>query len=230
MDLPKNVINSISNIDKYVNDFTVKLNDANELYSLLLLNNLIIDCRMELTCVKNELGVSHSKYIELSSYLVRFATEHNIELLKFIIKMSSEAGMGIQLLLVEMDDKKLGKTVIDVFNTIFGEIEKIECDNDTKEWFLERKKIIGNMKYLLKPKSGCYIATMAYGDYNHPQVIKLRKFRDLYLSNSSYGRSLINLYYLISPKIVVLLNGNKYANALSRVVLNVFISFVSKRK
>lgn len=25
---------------------------------------------------------------------------------------------------------------------------------------------------------GCYIATMAYGDYNHPQVIKLRKFRD----------------------------------------------------
>ena len=27
-------------------------------------------------------------------------------------------------------------------------------------------------------KVGCYIATMVYGDYNHPQVLVLRRFRD----------------------------------------------------
>jgi phosphotransacetylase len=30
-------------------------------------------------------------------------------------------------------------------------------------------------------QNGCYIATIAYGSYDHYQVIKLRKFRDTYL-------------------------------------------------
>ena len=39
----------------------------------------------------------------------------------------------------------------------------------------------------------CYIATMAYGDYDHPQVMILRKFRDDTLSNTFFGRSFIQI-------------------------------------
>lgn len=42
-----------------------------------------------------------------------------------------------------------------------------------------------------KSTGGCYIATMAYGGYEHPQVIELRKFRDNTLSKSALGRGFI---------------------------------------
>ena len=51
-------------------------------------------------------------------------------------------------------------------------------------------------------KDGCFIATEVYGNYNHPQVLKLRKFRDSRLKNSFTGRKLIFIYYNISPKII----------------------------
>src|SRR5690606_15252813 len=49
-----------------------------------------------------------------------------------------------------------------------------------------------------KPKEGCYIATMIYGDYDHPQVIVLRSFRDNYLCKSYVGRLFIRFYYKVS--------------------------------
>jgi hypothetical protein len=37
--------------------------------------------------------------------------------------------------------------------------------------------------------SSCFVATTAYGDRNHPDVVLLRKFRDEVLTRSSAGRS-----------------------------------------
>ncbi len=46
---------------------------------------------------------------------------------------------------------------------------------------------------------GCFIATAAYGDYGHPHVRLLRKFRDRYLVTSSFGRMFVDMYYRYSP-------------------------------
>lgn len=70
---------------------------------------------------------------------------------------------------------------------------------------------------------GCYIATMAYGDYEHPQVIELRKFRDNILQNSIVGRSFIKFYYKYSPKLVELLKNQKAVNKTIRTILDTFI-------
>jgi hypothetical protein len=67
-----------------------------------------------------------------------------------------------------------------------------------------------------KKSEGCYIATMAYGDYNHPKVIVLRRFRDDILAKSVYGRVFIKIYYWISPKLVKMLSNHKYINAAIR--------------
>lgn len=50
-------------------------------------------------------------------------------------------------------------------------------------------------------KEGCYIATAVYGSYDHPNVLVLRRFRDVYLSNTKWGRAFIRVYYRYSPSI-----------------------------
>lgn len=75
---------------------------------------------------------------------------------------------------------------------------------------------------------GCYIATMAYGDYDHPQVIELRKFRDNYLSKSSLGRHFIKFYYKNSPNWVEKLKNKTTINRTIRYSLNMLISIIKK--
>lgn len=71
---------------------------------------------------------------------------------------------------------------------------------------------------------GCYIATMAYGDYDHPQVKILRKYRDESLAMSLFGRGFISLYYATSPYLVRLLQNQEYINKLIRNLLDRFIN------
>ena len=73
---------------------------------------------------------------------------------------------------------------------------------------------------------GCYIATMAYGDYNHPQVLILRKFRDEKLSSSAFGRWFIKTYYHYSPKLVEQLKNSKRINRSIRSTLNLIIKLI----
>lgn len=75
---------------------------------------------------------------------------------------------------------------------------------------------------------GCYIATMAYGSYEHPQVFELRKFRDDFLAKTIAGRMFIQTYYFISPKLVELLKNQKSVNTLIRKALNQFIKVIKK--
>lgn len=76
---------------------------------------------------------------------------------------------------------------------------------------------------------GCYIATMAYGDYNHPQVMVLRYYRDQVLSNSFLGRAFIRLYYFVSPKLVSVLQGHNVINYRIRTMLDKLVILIRDR-
>lgn len=82
-----------------------------------------------------------------------------------------------------------------------------------------------------KPKrnEGCYIATMAYGDYDHPQVIVLRNYRDQVLSRSAIGRSFIRFYYFVSPKLVSVLQGHNAINRRIKLMLDKLIVLIRNR-
>lgn len=75
---------------------------------------------------------------------------------------------------------------------------------------------------------GCYIATMAYGDYDHPQVIELRQFRDGFLSKTTLGLSFIRFYYKYSPLLVEKLKNKPKINALIRTFLDQLIKLIRK--
>lgn len=72
-------------------------------------------------------------------------------------------------------------------------------------------------------KEGCYIATMVYGDYDHPQVMVLRDFRDTVLLHHVLGRAFIKFYYRYSPTWVEKLKDKKGVNDTIRSLLNGFI-------
>ncbi|CAK8723454.1 Lysophospholipase L1 [Candidatus Electrothrix laxa] len=48
---------------------------------------------------------------------------------------------------------------------------------------------------------GCFIATAAYGTVLEPQVVLLKKFRDLYLLTNRPGAYFVKLYYTYSPPV-----------------------------
>jgi hypothetical protein len=77
-----------------------------------------------------------------------------------------------------------------------------------------------------KATGGCYIATMAYGSYEHPQVLELRKFRDNTLSKSLLGRGFIKTYYKYSPKLVEHLKDKPLINQSIKSVLNTLIRII----
>ena len=77
-----------------------------------------------------------------------------------------------------------------------------------------------------RSNSGCYIATMVYKDYNHPQVMVLRNFRDNHLAEFFFGRAFIKFYYKYSPTWVLFLENKKIINDLIRGTLNQLIRLI----
>lgn len=70
---------------------------------------------------------------------------------------------------------------------------------------------------------------MAYGDYDHPQVLVLREYRDKVLMSSVFGRAFVKIYYAISPHLVRVLRGHEKINAAIRNVLDKFVEHLKKR-
>lgn len=73
--------------------------------------------------------------------------------------------------------------------------------------------------------SGCYIATVVYGDKYSTKVEELRIFRDAHL-NSALGSFLIRLYYRSSPAITERIRGRTVLIEAIRLLLDSFIGIL----
>ena len=79
-------------------------------------------------------------------------------------------------------------------------------------------------------KGGCYIATLVYGDYDHPKVKVLRHFRDNVLLKNNFGKKFVKFYYKYSPGWVQHLKSKKHINRCIRSILNCFVYIYRKIK
>lgn len=70
---------------------------------------------------------------------------------------------------------------------------------------------------------GCFIATAVYGDFNAPEVIALRRWRDQVLLCTPSGRAMIVLYYRLSPPIARYLERSPRLAGYTRKLLNTFV-------
>lgn len=78
-------------------------------------------------------------------------------------------------------------------------------------------------------KTGCFIATACYGNYDAPEVKVLRQYRDQVLARSFAGRLFIRFYYFCSPNLATMIGKSAGAQTFIRThILNGLVQRISR--
>jgi len=168
--------------------------------------------------IKNALGSTDNLYLEISSAIA-----------------SNAQGMIVTVVNQAQNDFLRNKNIHE-FKNIINEayngitaISSLDMLPNLRAQFLKNREVITGFKNQVNTAttgSSCYIATMAYGNYDHPQVMVLRQFRDEVLTKSQFGTWFIKKYYHYSPKMVEKMKNKKVLNTLIRKGLNQFIKLI----
>ncbi|MDC1195829.1 hypothetical protein N8010_00565 [Crocinitomicaceae bacterium] len=78
-------------------------------------------------------------------------------------------------------------------------------------------------------KGGCFIATAAMGDYNHPVVMDLRLFRDNWLLKRDWGVQFTNWYYTHGPKAANIIEKSTFLRKLTFFAIVKPLQILTKR-
>lgn len=149
--------------------------------------------------MKGKLGFGSNLYMNVSSAVASSA----INALVNVVNFQQTISIG--------DNSKL-KSIISDAVKLMSTIGNMDMDTKTRNYYSGNKNTLMSIDNRLNPSGGCYIATMVYGDYDHPRVMVLREFRDSYLADRHWGRQFIKIYYKYSPKLVKKLTGHKKIN------------------
>lgn len=180
--------------------------------------------------IKNTLGGNDELYLGISSRIASDALSMCVsEINKLQDRVSATYDNATKRVALLILKERIGEA-LNITNTILS----MDLRQDFRSRCVTNRNTLSGINSQLSQinrptgggSSGCYIATMAYGDYDHPQVLILRQFRDDVLNKSFLGRWFIKFYYLISPKLVELLKNQIAINASIRIILNQFIKFI----
>ncbi len=187
-------------------------------YSELDILNLINGARPELNKIKVKLGAYNDTYLKISSAIASAAINALVDIINKEQESVSIYGTSAALML---------RPKIESAVHTMSVIGTLDMTSQCRTYYNNNNNTLSSINRQLQPKpsssGGCYIATMAYGDYDHPQVLVLRQFRDSYLSKRGWGQKFINFYYANSPRWVEALKDHKRINALIRKLLDSFV-------
>lgn len=179
-----------------------------------LARDTVTRCRPKLDNIREAVGSSNEIYQKLSNDVASLSMACLIE----YVNNSGNQALGFP--------PDVGEHEIKAMNAIGDLYMKPEL----RQRYNEQKQSLSNLQRSVQRASrssgsgGCYIATMAYGDYDHPQVLVLRNYRDNVLERTNSGRLFIRFYYIVSPRLVKVLKNKKAINSLIRKILNNIIN------
>ena len=219
---------------KIISDFEnlKKLIDQYEGISLTVANGkqLLTSTIPHLNNIKNILGNLDDLYLGISSRIASDALNMCVsEINKLQDRVSTTYDNATKLMALLLLKDRVNEA-LNVISTILS----MDLLQDFRSRCITNRNTLSGLKSQLsqfnKPSggssTGCYIATMAYGNYDHPQVIILRQFRDNVLDKSFLGRWFIRTYYHFSPKLVEKLKERKSINRIIRKSLNQLIKLI----
>ena len=182
--------------------------------------DLIDSCKPRLVSVKNALGSTDDFYLKISSAVVSNAQGMLVTAVNEAqegLKNTNSFDSSLPEIYYDAQGKmkfKIKKTVSlselsTIINTAYDvttSMQSMDMVSNLKQSFIKNREALGSLKNQINAatnrttssssrSSGCYIATMAYGNYDHPQVMILRQFRDEVLSKSQFGKWFIKTYY-----------------------------------
>lgn len=81
-----------------------------------------------------------------------------------------------------------------------------------------------------KQADACFVVTATMGDFDHPDVALLRRFRDEWLRKISGGGSLIKAYYQVGPFLAALIEGSRTRRRISyQLIVKPAVRFARNR-
>lgn len=166
----------------------------------------------DLQVIKSKLGTTNDIYLKISSAVASAAIN---ALVDKINKAQTMAHIT--------SDKSSLRSDVSSAISIMSKISSLDMTSQCRSYFNNNNSTLNSINSQLNPSGGCYIATMAYGDYDHPQVMVLRDFRDSFLAKRNWGKRFIAYYYAHSPNWVEKLKNHKTINAIIRKVLDTFV-------
>jgi hypothetical protein len=211
---------------QFFNDFdTAKFDDKLKVIIEFVESNI-----QSVENAKQILGANSEEFFFYSDCIYMMAASKFIELMNTCQNELDKR----KLLFLPVSDKSYGETMFEQYMYIFVQIFP---SGPVKGWSFNQDAInawnlplleFGNLKNQNNSSDGggCYIATMAYGDYEHPQVVILRNFRDETLAKSLLGRWFVKTYYHYSPILVEKLKDYHWINKSIRTFLNLSIKFI----
>lgn len=198
---------SISNIRT---GYTIQ--DAKDIYN---------HCEPLLLTIKNKMGGNNSIYLKISDDVLLITQNILVEYYNDAFKRFDY---------MEITPQRLAIIIYDVYDMML-QLDTLDMSSEARGKYIQNRNTIKSQydaitgRAYSRQGSGeyCYIATMAYGSYNHPQVFKLRLFRDNVLASTKCGRFCIKLYYKVSPHIVHIFKYSPKIHQIIRYLLDKFI-------
>lgn len=195
--------------------------------------DLVNNCKPHLVSIKNQLGSQNDTYLQISSAVANNALGMIVTVINNAQNISTSPYSYSSPLTNIVNLKSKVDSAINVMNLIGGlDMTSVERShyNTNKSSLNDIKSQVDSVISAINtpppppsPSGGCYIATMCYGDYNHPQVMVLRDFRDSVLLQHTWGQSFVRFYYRHSPGWVEHLKDNRLINNIIRKILDKFI-------
>jgi hypothetical protein len=208
--------------------------------SITRARTLVTECKPHLANIKTHLGAYNELYLKASSAVANNA-------LGMVIDVVNSAQNSVTASSLTSGSLK---TTLDSALNAMNLIATLDMTSDVRSRLNTNKSTLQNMYNQLSSlmdrasssssyggysrpsnnSSGCYIATMVYGDYDHPLVMVLREFSDNFLKRFALGRSFIRFYYKYSPTWVEHLQDKKGINRIIRRLLDKFIELYKNEK
>ena len=78
-------------------------------------------------------------------------------------------------------------------------------------------------------KGKCFVATATMGDYDHPEVMELRNFRDNWILRKSWGVTFVKYYYYYGEIIACKIEKNNFLKKISYLAIVKPLVFISRK-